>query len=215
MQTSILSFALVCSICVTVSGCTRRVLLSQPMREHFELGVAAPAANGEAGLGGPPSRSPAELQYFASERIVLERAVASRKDRLARGRIVVRNGRLVERVIIRRGTPGVAVDWGPDWIAVSFEEGTRLVFDLVHDTELLEPGTDHAPAGPDEESLPRTSYRLRTRKLPDRPLTVTFDGAEYEPFGATKAARLLVRRNAWTSRQFVRRVLPGRRVPKD
>jgi hypothetical protein len=182
------------------------------MRERLELGVAVPSTTGEAGLGGPPSRTPADLQYFVSERIVLERAVASRHDKLARGRIVVRNGRLVERVIIRRGTPGVAVDWGPDWIAVSFEQGTRLVFDLVQDTTLAEPGHDHAPAGPDEAALARTSYKLRTRKLPDRPRTVTFDGAEYEPANATEHARLLVRRNAWTSHRFTRRVLPGRKI---
>lgn len=212
MHRSILSLALVSSICVTVVGCTRRVLLTQPIRERFELGVAEPIAGGEAGLGGPPARAPAELQYFVSERIVLEREASSRHDRLARGRIVVRNGRLVERVIIRRGTPGVAVDWGPDWIAVSFEEGTRLVFDLVQESEMLAAGRDHAPAGPDEQKPPITSYRLRTRKLPDRPLTVTFDGAQYEPAGATSEARLLVRRNAWTSHRYTRRVLPGRRI---
>jgi hypothetical protein len=208
---SILFSIVVCSICVTVSGCTRRVLLTQPLRERFELGMATPEPGTEAALGGPPSRPVGELQYFLSQRIVLEREASSRHDRLAQGRIVVRNGRLVERVIIRRGTPGVAVDWGPDWIAVSFEAGTRLVFDLVDDAA-LGPGIDHAPAGPDEQKLPRTSYRLRTTALPDRPPTVTFDGAQYEPGPGAREARLLVPRNAWTSNRVHRRVLHGRRV---
>lgn len=184
------------------------------MRERFELGVAGPATTGAAATAKPPSRTPAQLQYFVSERIVLEREVASRRDRLAGGRIVVRNGRLMERVIIRRGTPGVAVDWGADWVAVSFEQGTRLVFDLAQAAALLEPGREHEPAGPDEAALARTSYRLRTRKLPDRPKSVTFDGADYEPASATAQACLLVPRNTWTSRRFVRRVLRGRKLAK-
>jgi hypothetical protein len=212
MRTSIMALLVVSSICVTVSGCTRRVLLTQPLRERFELGIASPEPGAEAALGGPATRNPAELQYFLSQRIVLEREASSRHDKLAHGRIVVRNGRLVERVIIRRGTPGVAVDWGPDWIAVSFEAGSRLVFDLVEDQGMLAPAEDHAPAGPDEQKVPRTSYRLRTTGAPDGPARVSFDGATYEAVLGASEARLLVPRNAWTSHRLHRRVLSGRRI---
>lgn len=212
MKTSLLSLLVVSSICVTVSGCTRRVMLTQPLREQYELGVVAPEPGTEAAAGGPAARSPAALQYFLSQRIVLEREASSRHDKLANGRIVIRGGRMVERVIIRRGTPGVAVDWGPDWIAVSFEAGSRLVFDLVEDPRGIAPALDHNPSGPDEQSLPRTSYRLRTNGVAGRQPTVSFDGATYDAVMGAAEARLLVPRNAWTSHRMHRRVLSGRRI---
>src|SRR5262245_29713737 len=84
------------------SGCTTHVFLSQPMREAYELGVVqAPDDDVAGGLDRAPARSPADLQYFTSERIVLEREVDSHDASLAHGRIVVRRGRLIERVIVR------------------------------------------------------------------------------------------------------------------
>ena len=194
-------------------GCTTHVFLSQPMREAYELGVVrAPADDVAGGLDRAPARSPADLQYFTSERIVLEREVDSHDASLAHGRIVVRRGRLVERVIVRRGTPGVAVDWGPDWIAVSFEEGTRLVFELVHAKDFTAPGRDREPDGFVGTDPSRTYYRLRTRQDPEGRTVVEFGGRPYEPVGESASAQLQAKRNAWTTHRFSRRVLRGQRI---
>ena len=75
-------------------GCTTHVFLSQPMREAYELGVVqAPADDVAGGLERAPARSPADLQYFTSTRIVLEREVDSHDASLAHGRIVVGGAR--------------------------------------------------------------------------------------------------------------------------
>lgn len=196
-----------------MTGCTHRVWFTQPIREAFELGLHEGTVAGEAAHGRDNTgHAPDELQYFVSERIVLLRDVTARKSKLSRGRIIQRRGRYFERVIVRRGTPGIAVDWGPDWVAISFEKGTRLYFDLVHGERSMQPGHDREPAGFFGESLPSTYYQLRTVQAPDGTEAVEFDGQLYMPEGSTALARLKVRRSDWTNYHHARRVLRGRRV---
>lgn len=195
---------------LTTSGCAHRIWFTQPVREGFELGVT-PEPDGEAGLS-EPGRAPSELQYFVSERIVLQREARSRNEAITHGRILVRRGRYVEEVLIRKGTPGVAVDWGPDWVAVSFEKGTQLIFDLVQPDDDA-PGTNRAPAGFVGEDLPSTYYQLRTR--PDENGEGAFIEIRGKSYAATKStarARLKVKRHSWTRHKRTRRVMRGRRI---
>ncbi len=199
------------------TGCAQRVYFTQPIRERFELGLheaEVVAEDGEGDLGKDRTGySPEQLQYFTSERIVLERAVDSRSDALAHGRIFQRGGRYIDRVLVRRGTPGIAVDWGPDWVDISFEKGTKLRFVLVEDPHANRPGDEREVASFAGEGIPRTTYRLQTVADPDGSRAkVEFDGQLYEPAGATSQARLQVHRHSWTQNHRNRRVLRGRRV---
>jgi hypothetical protein len=196
------------------AGCSHRVYFTQPIRERFELGLHEAETEGEGDFGKDRTGySPEQLQYFTSERIVLEREATSRQDALTHGRILQRGGRYIERVIVRRGTPGVAVDWGPDWVDVSFESGTRLRFQLAEDARANAPGDERTVATFAGEGVPSTSYRLQTVPDPvDTTAKVDFDGRLYEQAGATSQARLQVKRHAWTQSHRTRRVLRGRRV---
>jgi hypothetical protein len=197
----------------SISGCTHRVWFTQPIRESFELGVHEADPEGEAGMGAAATtHSPGELQYFLSQRIVLEREVTSRHDELARGRVIARRGRWIERVIVHRGAPGIAVDWGPDWVEISFEKGTRLRFDLVENGAANRPGVNREPAGLFGEELPSSSYRLRTIEDDALGHVVEFDGKRYAPTLGSDAARLKIRKLSWTQKHRTRRVLRGRRV---
>lgn len=201
--------ALCLAIALTATGCTHRVWFTQPLRE----GLEAPSPGepgGEAGLG-EPSRAPDDLQYFASERIVLERELRSRSEALTRGRVLVRRGRTIEQVIVRRGTPGVAVEWGPDWVAVSFEKGTSLVFELVDDADDA-PGIDRPPDSFAGERLPASYYRLRTEPGTSGEPTVSFEGRSFVAVHGAARARLQIERTAWTRYRKHRRVLEGVRV---
>lgn len=177
---------------VLCTGCTRRIYLSQSMRDGFEQGAGGPESDNDG---------TAALQYFASHRIVLERDVTSRNERIAGGRVVLRRGRLVERLIIRRGTPGIAQDWGKDWIAVSFEEGSQIVFS---NTATSVAGVV-APASSDQ-------YRVRTQPGPDGRPTVDFDGRGWYLASALHTATLQIKRNALGKKKRSRRVLRGRRL---
>lgn len=192
------------------TGCTQRIWFTQPIREGFELGVA-PDPEAEADLS-QPGRAPSELQYFVSDRIVLEREARSRAEGITHGRIHVRRGRYVEEVLVRRGTPGVAVDWGPDWVAISFEKGSSLIFDLVERDD-DEPGHNRDVASFRGEDLPATYYRLRTRADDQGDgEVVDFGGQTYRAVGSTTSARLKVKRTDWAQHRRSRRVMRGRRI---
>ncbi|MEM7153890.1 MAG: hypothetical protein AAF799_13660 [Myxococcota bacterium] len=169
------------------------------MREAYELGIVAHHDSTLPGLQAdarPPRRSPAELQYFVSDRLVLQREVTSRDDSLAHGRIRVRRGRYIEQIVIRQGTPGVAVKWDEKSIDISFEEGTSITFNL----------------GPEEEGThPQDVYRLHGTRNERGELEVAIEGKSYR-VRAGHRARLRVRRDDKLKRTTKRRVMHGRKI---
>ncbi|MCR9165762.1 MAG: hypothetical protein ACE37F_07770 [Nannocystaceae bacterium] len=179
---------LVLGLLLFSAGCTRRVYFSQSIRDGLE---------GSAGMEDATKREAAEdsLQYFAAHRIVLERDAKSRDENISGGRIIVRRGRLIEQVVIRRGTPGIATDWGDDWIAVSFEEGTSLVFEKA--------AADRGGS---------VLYRLRTSAGPLGAPVVDFNNLGWKLASAHYNATLQVKRNAAGKRKKRRRVLQGRKL---
>ena len=186
-----------------LSGCASRVYFTQPLRERLEACAKGPAPCA-------PATEPVELQYFVSQRIVLVRQVSSRNEKVSGGRIVVRKGRLVEEVIVRRGTPGIATAWGPDWVDVSFEKGTSLRF--VREDPKDHPEQDRPPASFFGVAPPDHVYKLAT--VPGKGTTsrIQFDGRRWEPADTTLGARLKVKRNGFTTHERRRRVLRGRRI---
>lgn len=170
------------------AGCTRRVYFSQSIRDGLE---------GGAGMEDAEDASTAEnsLQYFAAHRIVLERDAKSRNENISGGRIIVRRGRLIEQVVIRRGTPGIATEWGEDWIAVSFEEGTSLVFQKAE--------ADRAGS---------VLYRLKATLGPLGAPVVDFNNLGWKLASPHYNATLQVKQNAAGKRKKRRRVLRGRKI---
>ena len=69
-----------------------------------------------------------QIQFYVSRDIVLQRNFSKGESKITSGKIRVINGREVEEVIIRKGTPGVLL-FSPkeDRFAVSFEEGERYL----------------------------------------------------------------------------------------
>lgn len=184
-----------------LSGCTRRVYFSESIRDGFELGAGGPSQDGNDTQG--------ELQYFAGHRIVLQREITSRRQNITRGRIVQRRGRLLEQVIIRRGTPGVAVGWGEDWVAVSFEKGTQLVFERHDPAEADGP---HPPADILGTAPAQDVYHLRATPIEGGPPNVDFDAMPWELATPHRDATLQVKRNALGKKRRSRRILRGNRL---
>lgn len=170
------------------AGCTRRVYFSQSIRDGLE---------GGAGMEDAEDASTAEnsLQYFAAHRIVLERDAKSRNENISGGRIIVRRGRLIEQVVIRRGTPGIATEWGEDWIAVSFEEGTSLVFEKA-----------------EADRSGSVLYRLKATLGPLGAPVVDFNNLGWKLASPHYNATLQVKQNAAGKRKKRRRVLRGRKI---
>ena len=75
-----------------------------------------------------------QLQYYLANDLVLTREVA-REDKRERvqGKLVQREGEVVEEVVIEKGTPGICLgsetkSSGAHWLEISFEEGTSFKF---------------------------------------------------------------------------------------
>jgi len=65
-----------------------------------------------------------DIQFYTSDNIVLRRQVSSGQSKIVDGEIKMVNGRKVEEIIIKKGTPGVFVRKTSDKnLAISFESG--------------------------------------------------------------------------------------------
>jgi hypothetical protein len=192
---------------VLLAGCGR-VLYTHPMREAFEAGHGAPPSER---AGAPKQTLPDRLQYFVSNRIVLERRLTSRDEHVEGGRVSLRRGVWVERLIVRRGTPGVATGWSPRTLQISFESGGALEF--VRDQALQrELELDREPADLDDWPAPRETYKLQVDRTQHGTYELVYRGQRWEVVEGVESARLEVRRDARKRWGFDRHVLRGRRL---
>lgn len=67
-----------------------------------------------------------QIQFYLSEDIVLRRGLKGMSSEITSGEIKIKDGRKVEEIVLRRGTPGVILFVPKDnRFAVSFEEGDK------------------------------------------------------------------------------------------
>jgi len=136
------------------------------------------------------------LQFYLARTITLNRALASGEPRrVTHGRLVLREGRYIEEVVVDDGTPGIALGVNDDYVDISFEKGSSN----------LRFGSD-----PGFRSGPGT-YGL-WRRWSNGGWQVQFDGREYSAIGESALAYLEIDRQALLNVVTKRRVLPGRRI---
>ncbi len=178
------------------------------MREAFEAGHGAPPSER---AGAPKQTLPDRLQYFVSSRVVLERRLTSRDERVSGGHVSLRRGVWIERLIIRRGTPGIATGWDERSLQVSFETGAALEF-VRDEAQPDELARDREPASLTGWAAPRETYVLRTDRGEQGHHELTYRGQRWQVIEGVDSARLEVRRDARRRWGFERRVLRGRRL---
>ena len=164
------------------------------------------------------------LQYYNSQDIILRRKVETSGKQITQGhKLVVKSGVAVEEVVIEAGTPGVAVDVGTDFIAVTFERGTVLTFALRGASVAFQPGPvesgepapDPFPGNPStpEPPPPRdavTSLSGAFWIYPQRDdRFVWFGGRWFEAVEETLQAHLLIDAESLEEEQEEHKVLGG------
>lgn len=115
MKTNLI-FILAASIVLTLNSCAPRIPFTQEVREKEKLS----------------EEEMKKIQFFASHDIVLQRGEKEEKEKeISEGTLMTKDGKSVEQVIIKAGTPGI-VDRVLDAnrVAIRFEEGEEkyLVF---------------------------------------------------------------------------------------
>jgi len=170
------------------------------------------------------------LQYYLSDDVTLRRVVESQDRRITGGhRLQLVAGKMVEEIVIEKGTPGVAVSVGPDAIAVSFEPDAALQFSL---RRTADPTVDAGRTGPEPNPFPgnrgdepQPLPLSRSRSGPEtgifwigldpRSNLVPYVGKLFEPVGdKTLQAHLMVSAESLENVSETRRVLPGMRLPQ-
>ncbi len=187
--------------CVLSAACAKpppaeRVPFSEAMRQRYRLG--------ESELRG--------LQYYISHQIVLERAAAAGTRRVEHGRLIVRGGTTVHRVVLRPGTPGwieapafVGGEERTHILEVSFERGAPLRFSPV------EPEGAYALSAPAAKPSGTFADLFVSWGRPRR-FEVVFADEKWRVVAGADAI-LLIETDALEKLHRTRRVLPGLRGP--
>lgn len=136
------------------------------------------------------------IQFYLSHDIVLRRDLGSSNVQIIAGDIKIRDGRKVEEILIRQGTPGVYM-FSPkeNRLAVSFESGSNNRYLMF---------------GPN----PRVgnNYALLGAEWDRQGGTVTYDGREYQVDATGALSNLLVNLKRARKVEVNSRVAGGRKV---
>jgi hypothetical protein len=100
-----------------------------------------------------------KLQFYVCPELVIERELTLSETGITSGRLIRKQGRMINQVVIPKWTPGVAVNTSENYLAISFEEGTALAFGVEKNVYT----GDYAPLGKNE----------------DKGFQVMYDGAWY------------------------------------
>lgn len=68
-----------------------------------------------------------KLQYYLAEPIVLYRSDVSGGSTITDGKLITQGDSTVDEIVVEEGTPGIAIDAGEDWVAISFEESASVL----------------------------------------------------------------------------------------
>lgn len=136
-----------------------------------------------------------KVQFYLSNDIVLRRAIGASDSRITNGQIKLVDGREVEEVIFRKGTPGVVV-FSPkaDRLAVSFEhtDDKYLIF------------------GPNPNASGR--YTLLGKEWNKKIGKVTYNGMEFTTSTQSSYASLLVDLKRARNVQYNSTTVGGRKI---
>lgn len=136
-----------------------------------------------------------QIQFYLSEDIKLRRYLGDSDSRITKGKIRVEDGREVEEILFKKGTPGVAI-FSPkaERLAVSFEDGVDnyLIF------------------GPNPKSGGR--YTLRGKEWNKNSGKVSYDGRSYTTNTGSSYSALLVDLKRAKKVKYSSKTVGGRKV---
>lgn len=137
-----------------------------------------------------------QIQFYLSNEIVLRREINQGSSEITRGRISVMDGRQVEEIVIRKGTPGVFM-FSPknERFAVSFEDGGEQRYLIF---------------GPNPKVNER--FVLMASDWSRNDGVVTYDGQKYRVDVASAYAGLLVDLRKLNKVSRESRIVGGRKI---
>jgi hypothetical protein len=167
---------------LAVSGCaSQRVAFTQHLRTQYDL-------TGE---------ELKKLQYYLSSDVTLQRGFRSEEGEVSGSHKLVRKEEgLVEQVVVRAGTPGVATEVGETYLAVSFEPGSSLFF-----------------GSPPSDRDPDRKYKLSAKRWTEQYGELMYGGKEFYAVDGSGQAYLEVVLESLNAVEERKKVLPGMTLP--
>jgi hypothetical protein len=167
---------------LAASGCAaNRVAFTQPIRTQYDLSA----------------EELKNLQYYLAGDVTLQREIRSEEGEISKSHALVRKeGGVVEQVIVRSGTPGIATDVGETTLTVSFEPGASLVF-----------------GSPPTDRDPERKYKLTAERWGDRRGELMYGGKTFYAVDWSGEAFLEVVLESLDAVEKKRKVLPGMTLP--
>ena len=168
---------------LSFAGCApQRVAFTQGIRTQYDLG----------------SEDLKKLQYYVSSDITLQRDFRREEREIsASHKLVTKEGGLVEEVLIRAGTPGIATEVGETSLAVSFEPGSSLMF-----------------GSPPTDRDPERKYKLSAKQWTDYYGETVYDGKTFYAVEGSGQAYLEVGVESLDAVEKKKKVLPGMTLPE-
>ncbi|GJM64011.1 hypothetical protein [Persicobacter diffluens] len=96
--------------CMLFSSCSSTSKFTQAYREKIE------AAGGDL----------KDIQFYNNEKIVLQSTISSTQMATAKGKIKIKEGKMVETITIPKKTPGVCIQDNGNWVLISFDTDDSL-----------------------------------------------------------------------------------------
>lgn len=170
------------AVSAALCGCAaHKVAFTQGIRTQYDLG----------------NEDLKNLQYYVSSDITLQREFRREEGEVSQThRLVAKESGLVDQVVIRAGTPGIATEVEQAYLAVSFEPGVSLMF-----------------GSPPTDWDPERKYKLVAKRWTATYGEIDYDGKIFHAVEGSRAAYLEVRLESLDAVKKQKKVLPGVTLP--
>jgi len=134
-----------------------------------------------------------KLQFYVSQDIILYRAKDEGNSKIKGGNIIINSQKFTDQVVIKKGTPGVAVKTKDDKIAVSFEcdNNQFLLFGASSNDD---------------------SYKILAKEWTSTQGVISYSGKDYFLHKNNASSVLLVKLKHYNKYNRKLRKLKGRRI---
>jgi hypothetical protein len=182
VSTRIFAVAVILAGSLGAAGCAhQRIAFTQGIRSHYNL----------------ESEELKNLQYFLSSDVTLQREFRREEGEISKThKLVMKEGGLVEQVVIRAGTPGIATEVGDTFLAVSFEPGSSLQF-----------------GSSEKDPDPERKYKLFAKRWTEYYGEILYAGKLFYAVEDSGLAFLTVDAESLDAVHRMKKILPGMTLP--
>lgn len=139
-----------------------------------------------------------KIQYFVDRDVELVREISSDSAQVSRGKIIFRNGKYFDRVILKSGTRGICTAVYPNRLNISFEMGDDKFLTF---------------AAPYALGVMNNVYQLANIDADGNTInTINYDGKLYNLVVPGRLPQLQVMKKLLEKERFNERIMKGRKV---